>query len=235
MHLFYQPFEPGQEIITLQDSEARHCSAVLRCQPGDELCITNGEGSIALVRIQRILKQEVVCEVISEDRRPKPEKQLTLAITPLKNPDRTEWLLEKATEVGVTAFQFLLTRHCVSKRINMERLERVIVSATKQSEKHFKPQLLPLTAFEDFISRAQGQLLMATCAEDPSKAMLDAKLVSERQTCILIGPEGDFSAEEIDLLRKVKGKIVSLGSERLRSETAALTAAIQYQYILQTC
>src|SRR5690606_32324374 len=117
-----------------------------------------------------ISKKEISLKTISADFQERKKPELTLAMCLLKNNDRTEWVIEKACEIGIQHFQLLTSKHTVAKKINTERLEKIIVSATKQSEKYYKPVLNPLVSFNEFIKNFKGKKLMATCADIPKKS-----------------------------------------------------------------
>ena len=222
MHLFYFPFTDEND-IKITGTEAAHCAQVLRHKEGDTIKVSNGIGTIVTAEIINISKKEISLRTISTDYKTPKKPEITLAMCILKNNDRTEWVIEKACEIGIQNFQLLTSRHAVAKKINIERLEKIIISATKQSEKHHKPILHPLASFTDFIKTYQGKKLMATCADVPKKSLKQFEL-SQENTVIFIGPEGDFSEDEIKLAMELQTEMVSLGDERLRTETAAIAA-----------
>jgi 16S rRNA (uracil1498-N3)-methyltransferase len=148
-----------------------------------------------------------------------------MAVAPLKSNDRFEWFLEKATELGVAEIIPILCEHGERVKCNMERWERVILAAVKQSMNPFKPVLHEPVLFSEFLASNTRKTYFAHCAEGP-KNPLSKGLGMEKEICICIGPEGDFSAAEIQLALNAGYLPVSLGDLRLRTETAALTALV---------
>ena len=159
--------------------------------------------------------------------------QLHLAVAPTKMNDRFEWFLEKATEIGIAEITPVLCDHAERKHINLERLEKVIVSAMKQSNQCYLPKIHPFTPFTAFVKAERtGQLFVAHC-EETERYSLKSKLNPNQQTTILIGPEGDFSSSEIQLALTQNFQPVTLGLTRLRTETAALAACHSVAFIHQ--
>lgn len=224
MYLFYTTKIEG-DWATLEEGEARHCAQVLRKQLGDALHFVDGQGGMYKGRLIEVGKKS--CRIQIEERidvvAPSPVN-LHLAVAPTKNIDRFEWFLEKATEIGISSITPLLCQRSERRRLRPERLERVLIAAMKQSLKAQLPVLNPFTAFSDFIqSPFTGQGMIAHCIAD-NKRPLKQTYQAGNDVCILIGPEGDFSSEEIDLALQQGFKAVSLGEARLRTETAALVA-----------
>lgn len=224
MYLFYTTEIEG-DWATLAEGEARHCAQVLRKQVGDELHFVDGRGGMYKGRLLAVGKKS--CRIQVEDKMevqsPSPV-HLHLAVAPTKNIDRFEWFLEKATEIGISAITPLLCQRSERRRLRPERLERVLIAAMKQSLKAQLPVLNPLTTFADFIQNPLlGEGLIAHCIEN-NKMSLKQTYQAGKDVCILIGPEGDFSSEEVDLALKQGFKAVGLGEARLRTETAALVA-----------
>lgn len=223
MHIFYTP--DIQVNSELPKEEFRHCVQVLRLAEGDEIVLTDGKGSfykavITLVSNKRCLVD--IRETTSQDSL--WGCHLHIAIAPTKNMDRMEWLLEKATEIGVDEFTFLNCRFSERKIIKTERLEKIAISAIKQSLKATLPQLNEMTDFNKFVTREfKGQKFIAHCYEGQKQFFKDVIRKGE-DALILIGPEGDFSPEEVELAIKHDFLPVSLGKSRLRTETAALVA-----------
>lgn len=221
--IFYVP-----EIVsslTLPEDESLHCAKVLRMQAGDSILITDGKGKFydAVVSLphQRHTSVEIVRQIIV----PKYwQPHIHIAFAPTKNIDRTEWFVEKATEIGVDTLTPLLTRYSERKEIKPARIEKILVSAMKQSQKAYLPVLRPMTPFSEFVSQSfSGQKMIAHCYEGDKKLLSHAYNRGE-DVLILIGPEGDFSEQEVELALKAQFLPVSLGESRLRAETAALVA-----------
>lgn len=223
MHVFYTP--DIQSKAELPEEEAQHCTRVLRLTTGDEITLTDGKGNFyqaaitaatnkrCMVTIQKTIHQE-----------PLWQGHLHIAMAPTKNMDRNEWFAEKATEIGFDELTFLNCRFSERKVIKTERIEKILVSAIKQSLKARLPLLNDMTDFDTFINQKfGGQKFIAHCYES-EKPLLKEIVKKGEDALVLIGPEGDFSEEEV---RKAidKGFIaISLGQSRLRTETAALVA-----------
>lgn len=230
MHLFYAPdIAPPRH--TLSEEESRHCVRVLRLGCGDTLHITDGRGNLFCCRITDDDPRR--CTVDIEHTLREFEKRpyaLTVAVAPTKNAERFEWFLEKATEVGIDEIIPLATARSERRVYKPGRGEKVLVAAMKQSLKAYLPHLAPLTAFCDAIAAPfAGRKFIAHCAEALSpagKAYLPRTLRPGEAALVLIGPEGDFSAEEIAAARANGFEEISLGTQRLRTETAAVAAVV---------
>lgn len=235
MQLFYAPgITPP--LHTLQEEESRHCVRVLRLGRGDTVHITDGRGNLFCCEITDDNPRGCTVRVVGTEREfEKLPYRLTMAVSPTKNADRFEWFLEKATEVGVTAFQPLETARSERRVFRPERGEKVITAAMKQSLKAYRPELRPLTAFSEVVAAPfQGRKLIAHCdaARTPAgKGYLPATLRAGDEALILIGPEGDFSPAEIDLAIARGFEEITLGQQRLRTETAALAAAVMVSVV----
>ena len=223
MALFFAP--DIYETWELPEEESAHCLRVLRLGVGDELEVTDGKGSILRTAIVSTAGKRCKVEAIEEK---KVEKgwhgNLTIAIAPTKNMDRIEWLAEKATEIGWDKVAFLNCRFSERKVIKTDRVERIVVSAMKQSLKFNKPVVEEMTDFKKFIlAERKGAKFIAHCYENEKRELFDALVPGEDAT-ILIGPEGDFSKEEVEAAISAGFIPVSLGNSRLRTETAGLVA-----------
>ena len=239
MQLFYAPDIASNPF--LPETEAHHCLKVLRMQTGDTLRITDGKGFFYLAEIAENKCQGVAgqarndkCKVNIVETIPQPplwKGTIEIALAPTKNTDRIEWFAEKATEIGIDKISFLRCRFSERKDILLERIRKIMISAMKQSEKARLPDLQAITDFKEFISHNfNGQKFIAHCYPD-NKANLTKVYRKNENVLILIGPEGDFSEEEIGL-SKEKGFIpVSLGESRLRTETAALVACYAVHFV----
>ena len=224
MHIFYTP-ELSGNTYSLDESESKHCIRVLRLVQGDEIILVDGRGGYFTSKIVDPNSKRCTVEVIkSELNFGIRSFQVHIAIAPTKNIERIEWFLEKATEIGITHVTPLLCRYSERKEIKTDRLEKVMVSAMKQSLKAYLPQLDPLTKFADFITRPfDGQKFIAHCDEQ-HRDLLKKILLPNQNYLILIGPEGDFSSEEIKMAMEAGFHPVSLGDSRLRTETAGVVA-----------
>jgi len=223
MHVFYTP-----DILVkneLPDDEAQHCIRVLRLSQGDEITLTDGRGSFYRAEISMISGKKCFFSVIEVRPQQKPwSGHLHIAMAPTKNMDRNEWFVEKATEIGFDELTFLNCRFSERKVIKNERIEKILVSAIKQSLKATIPILNEMTDFDKFISRDfSGQKFIAHCYEG-EKPLLRDIIQKGEDALVLIGPEGDFSSEEVEKAIQKGFQPISLGKSRLRTETAALVA-----------
>ena len=224
MNIFYTP-DISEKTYTLEESESKHCIRVLRYSKGDELTMVDGKGGWYRAIILDPNPKRCVVEVIqSISDFEKRNYHLHMAVAPTKNIDRFEWFLEKATEIGIDEITPLLCEHSERKQIKSDRLEKVLVAAMKQSLKAFLPKLNNLTTFESFLMQATADSrFIAHCGEG-DKPYLFNVIEPKQKVLILIGPEGDFSLSEIQNAVKKGYKEISLGSSRLRTETAGVVA-----------
>ena len=228
MQLFYAP-DITPPFYTLSDEESKHCVRVLRLREGDTLHITDGKGNLYHCNITEANQHHCTVEVIETfSEWEKIPYSLTMAVAPTKNIERYEWFLEKATEVGVTRFIPIECDHSERRSIKHEREQRVITSAVKQSLKAYHPALDELTPVKQVIATPfDGQKFIAHC--DPTfekREYLPAIIKKNENILILIGREGDFSPEEINFALENGFESISLGNQRLRTETAAVAATI---------
>ncbi|MDH6311735.1 16S rRNA (uracil1498-N3)-methyltransferase [Parabacteroides sp. PFB2-10] len=232
MPLFYAPDIAQNNELPAE--EAGHLLRVLRAQIGDKLHITDGKGSFYNAKISDIQGKRCYVEV-QEVTRPTPFSpvRLHIAVAPTKNMDRIEWFMEKSTEIGIDRVTCLLCRHSERKEIKTERLYKIAVSAMKQSQKAWMPEIVGMTPFKAFVEQPwEGLKFIAHCEED-DKTILKQACPPGENALILIGPEGDFSPEEIALALQNGFRPISLGESRLRTETAALVACHTIQLINQ--
>ncbi|MFA6832969.1 MAG: 16S rRNA (uracil(1498)-N(3))-methyltransferase [Bacteroidaceae bacterium] len=226
MHLFYTPeIETKQELPPV---EAAHCSRVLRLQVGDEIALTDGKGAFYDATITASSAKCVLFQIIATHKQaPLWSGHIHLAMAPTKNMDRNEWLAEKATEVGFDRLTFLKCRFSERKVIKNERISKILVSAMKQSQKARLPQLDELTEFKEFVQQDfSGQKFIAHCYKGQERSEFK-NLIDPKQDCLLlVGPEGDFSEEEVALALECGFQPVVLGPSRLRTETAALVGVV---------
>lgn len=226
MQLFYAP-EISLPRYTLPEEESKHCVRVLRMTVGDELHLTDGKGN--MYRCKVVSDNVKRCEVEVVETWPEYERMsygLTMCVAPTKNIDRFEWFLEKATEIGISEVYPLECDHSERRQIKLEREEKVITAAVKQSLKAYHPVLHDLTSVRDIIAMDfEGEKYIAYCDSSFGERPYLGNLVKKgANTLILIGPEGDFSKEEINFALQNGFKAISLGRERLRTETAAVVA-----------
>lgn len=221
MHVFYTP--DIQTRLELPEEEAQHCTRVLRLAAGDEITLTDGKGYFYQAEITAASNKRCLVsikETIFQE--PLWDCHLHIAMAPTKNMDRTEWFAEKATEIGFDELTFLNCRFSERKVIKAERIEKILVSAIKQSLKARLPKLNEMTDFGKFVRQEfKGQKFIAHCYEG-EKPLLKDIINKGEDALVLIGPEGDFSIEEVQAAINNGFTPVSLGKSRLRTETAAL-------------
>lgn len=220
----------------MPELESGHCVRVLRHQPGDLFEVVDGKGGLFTVRLIDAHPKRAMVEIVERRELPRYWKgRLVLAVAPTKNMDRMEWLVEKATEVGMDGFVPLLCRYSERREIKRERLEKTAVSAMKQSLKAAMPEIREMTPFARFIDEYKGfsGKFIAHCIDDGSRCLLSREYHPGDDTVMLIGPEGDFSPEEITVALDAGFVAVSLGDARLRTETAALTALETFHIVGQ--
>ena len=198
MQLFYNPSLTIEDtVLTLNREESKHIIKVLRKSVGDQVEITDGKGNLYHGTIVTAHSNKCELDIAFAKAEPPLPYQLHIAIAPTKMNDRMEWFLEKATEMGITKITPILCTRSERKKINLERYQRILISAMKQSLQFHLPELAPLTTYEDFISSTfKGSKLIAHCEKDLKKS-LNQVVTAKSETTILIGPEGDFTPEEI--------------------------------------
>ncbi len=230
MQLFYAP-EITLPLYTLPEEESKHAVRVLRLSAGDALHLTDGAGNLYHGRV--VVDNPKRCTVEIERCEAEYGKlpyRLVMAVAPTKNSDRYEWFLEKATEVGVAEVVPLESAHSERRQFRPERAEKVITAAMKQSLKAYRPRLRGLTPFRKLVAEPfEGRSFIAHCdgAQSAEGKRYLAKLVGKGESVrILIGPEGDFSPEEITFAVANGFEEITLGSQRLRTETAAVAAVV---------
>lgn len=224
MQLFYTPGIQGPAHL-LNETESRHIIRVLRLTKGDRISLVDGKGNFYEGKITDADPRHCQVEVITQTPEfGKRNHYLHLAVAPTKNTDRFEWFLEKATEIGVDEITPVLCEHSERKMLKNDRLEKVIIAAMKQSLKAYLPRLNPLTPFKEILQTPfDGKKFIAHCY-DQDKKQFKNEIAGSQSNLILIGPEGDFSENEIELALKKKIIPVELGKSRLRTETAAIVA-----------
>ncbi len=223
MHIFYTP--DILKIAELPSEEAQHCVRVLRLKEGTEILLTDGCGHFFRTIITLASQKHCKVEIIETINQNLPwQNYIQIAFAPTKNMDRNEWLAEKATEIGINKITFLNCQYSERKEMKLERIEKILVSAMKQSKKATLPELQNMIGFNQFVNQDfDGQKFIAHCYQGEKINLANAYKKGENALA-LIGPEGDFSEEEVALAIKKGFQPVSLGESRLRTETAALTA-----------
>lgn len=218
----------------MPETESQHCARVLRMKEGAPLFITDGKGYFYRAQLLQANPKSCVVAIEEEISQQKDWNfNLHIAFAPTKKLDRMEWFVEKATEIGIDSFSPLNCRYSERKNINATRLEKIMVSAMKQSQKSRLPQFNEIIKFDEFIKQPfSGQKFIAHCYSSP-KEPLTQICKKQTNTLILIGPEGDFSEEEVAKSIEHGFTPISLGESRLRTETAALVACHTVQLINQ--
>jgi 16S rRNA (uracil1498-N3)-methyltransferase len=235
MQLFYNS-EVTKETtqITFDKIESKHIVRVLRKKERDILKITNGKGFLFDAEISSANDKKCSAIIINAEEKPKPWKHyLHIAIAPTKNNDRIEWFLEKATEIGIDEVTPIICSNSERRFVKLERFEKIIQSAMKQSLKFTLPKLNAPVKFIDFINQDFDEKVCIAHCEEQEKNTLKSVIHPSEKTTILIGPEGDFSAEEIKKALAKKCIPISLGKSRLRTETAGIVAVNIVSFINQ--
>lgn len=224
MQIFYMPVVLGNE-ITLDETESKHVVKSMRLGKGDKVQVVDGKGGFYTAEITEPLPKKCRLTVLEAQQEfNKRDFWLHIAIAPTKNIDRLEWFLEKATEIGIDEITPFLSEHSERKTIKPERLEKIVISAMKQSVKAYLPKLNPLTSFNALIQKEiASQKFIAHCQQG-EKPHLKEEIERKNSTLILIGPEGDFSPGEVEQAKAQNFKEISLGNSRLRTETAGVVA-----------
>ena len=218
MDLFYSNYKATDKYIVMNEIDSKHISRAFRKKIGDNIRVTNGLGCLCNAEIIERGKK-IKVKIKSIEKFEAPNLSIHIAISPLKNISRFEWFVEKATELGISQITPVVCEHSEKKKVNTERLERILISSLKQSNQFFKPKINSINTFENFILNSEDQLLIANLK---TSNKLSEKLFTKPNICLMIGPEGGFSESEIDLAKKQDIKEVTLGNSRLRSETAAI-------------
>jgi 16S rRNA (uracil1498-N3)-methyltransferase len=231
MHLFYTP-DIQATTYQLDEEESKHCIKVLRLKNGDQVNLIDGKGGYYLAEIIDEHPKRTVLNIIDTKKEyGKRNHYLHVAVAPTKNIDRFEWFLEKATEIGIDEITPIICDRSERKEIKKDRSNKIIISAIKQSLKAYHPKLNNYISFKTFISQASADLkFIAHCEENKKSAIADA-FKPQQKYLILIGPEGDFSPIEIKLALQNGFVPITLGESRLRTETAALEACFEINYL----
>jgi 16S rRNA (uracil1498-N3)-methyltransferase len=223
LNLFYLP-DISDGHLQLDEDESQHVLKVLRYQVGDELPVTDGKGNLYFCSIDSTAGRTCTLGIIRNEFKRKPDHHIHIALAPTKSSDRTEWFVEKATEIGIQEITFMQTHHSERSRINTERMQRVAISAMKQSGQVWLPEVHALTDFKSVLRIDADQKFIATVDTEIQSTHLIHQALRQKRYLILIGPEGDFSQVEIHEAIKSEFKQINLGVNVLRTETAALAA-----------
>tara|TARA_R110000868_G_scaffold56488_5_gene174801 strand:+ start:15747 stop:16451 length:705 start_codon:yes stop_codon:yes gene_type:complete len=232
MQLFYNP-ELGEHTtqFSFDKEESKHIIKVLRKTIGDSLYITNGKGWLFNAEIINADIKNCQAAIVSKELKTKQPYNLHLAVAPTKMNDRYEWFLEKATEIGIDTITPIICDHSERKTIKLDRFEKILQSAMKQSLNCYLPKINDAIPYKDFINQSfNGDLFIAHC-EETNKKSLKNQIKKNKTITILIGPEGDFSVKEIEMAKTNNFIPVTLGETRLRTETAAIVACHSVAFI----
>lgn len=232
MQLFYnQDIQESSTSFTFSKEESKHIIKVLRKSVGDVLNITNGDGWLFDAEIINADIKRCQANISNATQQPKRNYKLHLAVAPTKMNDRFEWFLEKATEIGIDTITPILCDHSERKVIKLDRFEKILQSAMKQSVQCYLPTINELIPFSSFVNKEfKGQMFIAHC-EDTDRKSLKEQLQPKQDITILIGPEGDFSVKEIEMALQRNFIPVTLGNTRLRTETAAVIASHSVAFV----
>lgn len=232
MHVFYTPDISSNE-YTLNEEESRHCTKVLRLGVGAHVYLIDGIGGLYKAEIVDERKRQVNLKVIqAEHEYHKRSHHLHIAIAPTKNIDRLEWFLEKATEIGIEEITPVICDRSERKIVKEDRLYKVITSAVKQSLQAYHPVLNPQTTLSAFLRQTSDAVKMiAHCVDNAPRQFIAEVIKPQQRYTILIGPEGDFTPSEIEMALQNDYKPLTLGNTRLRTETAALAACFEVNYL----
>jgi 16S rRNA (uracil1498-N3)-methyltransferase len=231
MKLFFHP-NPVSEPV-LSEEESIHAIKVLRLKENDLITIIDGRGHLYEAEINKANAKKCGFTILkTREETKKHSYRLHIAVAPTKSIDRMEWFIEKAIEIGVDEISFLLCEHSERKNINLERIEKIVVSAMKQSMNLYLPILHETMSFSEFISKPKKETCYIAHLEEGERKLFKNEIQGQQNILLLIGPEGDFSQEEIQEAIDNKYIPVSLGESRLRTETAALAACFICNTIL---
>lgn len=230
---FYAPDINSDPI--LPESDSQHCCRVLRMQAGDEIEVVDGKGGLYRCRIAVAHSKRTAVEIIERvDLPPVWPMEITVALAPTKHVDRMEWLVEKLVEIGVNRIVPIRCARSERKEIKTERLEKIAVSAMKQSLKAVLPEIAGMMPLKQFLNECRSeQKFVGYCDDAVERRLLSREYKPGRDVAVLIGPEGDFSPDEINSVMSVGFVPVTLGDNRLRTETAALVACDTFHILTQ--
>ncbi|TAH03782.1 MAG: 16S rRNA (uracil(1498)-N(3))-methyltransferase [Sphingobacteriales bacterium] len=231
MHLFYTP-DINSNIYQLSEEESKHCIKVLRLKINDEVNLVDGKGGLYLAKVTNDHPKRTILSIINHQQQfGKRNHYLHIAVAPTKNIERFEWFLEKATEIGVDEITPIICEHSERKEIKIERSNKIITSAVKQSLKAYHPKLNEAITFANFLNIATADAKFIAHCHQNTKQNIESGFAKYQKYLILIGPEGDFSQTEINGALQNGFVPISLGNSRLRTETAALAACFEVNYL----
>lgn len=225
---FYCPvITTGGAVFELDEATSRHCTQVLRMKVDEQLNLTDGKGLLATAVIRSIAKKSSSVSVVSFEEHAAPVEKKIIAISLLKNAGRFEWFLEKAAELGITGIVPLQCKRTEKQHFRVERMQQILVSAMLQSQQTHLTQLHAVTVFNEALKLfPEAKKCIAHCYETEKQSFAEAIKNVEGDKMIFIGPEGDFTEQEVEAAVSESFAPVSLGTTRLRTETAGITAAV---------
>lgn len=223
---FFEENLPDTPRFILSEESSKHIVQVLRMKEKDQLLITNGKGRILSAEIIVANKKKTEVQIIHEEFTPAPAGKITIAISLIKNSSRFEWFIEKATEIGVSAIIPLICKRTEKTQFRVERIQSILISAMLQSKQAWLPDLSSPIKFNDVVKEDYYQKYIAHCLEEEKKTLPESMVDKEGSRIILIGPEGDFTEDEIQSAVQHQYVPVTLGGNRLRTETAGLVSAV---------
>lgn len=227
MQNYFAKERHGEHLI-LDENETRHLSKTMRMAIGDEITVLDGKGGKFQGVIKEFGKKTTTVEILDIENVPPPKQTLHLFIAPTKNINRMEWLVEKCTELGISHITFINTQRCERNKIRLDRLEKIAVSAAKQAGNPFVPTLSGITSLVKALEMAEADQRFVAHCQTKQLPALGSRLHADKNVSVLVGPEGDFAISEIELAKKHRFIEVSLGSLRLRTETAGLYVSMMF-------
>lgn len=217
------------ESYVMSEEESKHTVRVLRMQEGDTIEIIDGKGTCYTATITEAHPKHCTVVITEKNTEIRSDHSIHIAVSPTKQLERMEWFIEKATEIGITRVSFIHCKNSERDRLKLDRLERKLISAVKQSKRIFAPVLDEMIGFKEFILKHPNGLI-AYCGTGDKK---DLATIFQPTNCpILIGPEGDFSEDEVNFALKNGYQLITFGENRLRTETAALYACMQAKLLI---
>lgn len=230
MNIFYCENIEGDEVV-LEENDSKHLVRVLRNKIGDHVILVDGKGLWCEGTIVDDHPKRTQIHIDSRDQKPTQDFHLHVAIAPIKSMDRFEIFLEKATEIGISEITLLKTKHGIRDKVNMDRCQKILIAAMKQSLKAELPKLNPMISVEEFVQQPLiGQKLIAHCENGP-KSPIKKVYQKGSDVVIMIGPEGDFNPTEIEAATKTGFEGIDLGKTRLRNETAGIVVVHSFHLL----
>ena len=228
---FYGLKSSNSNQIFLSEVESRHCIKVLRSKIGDEIEVLDGRGNLYTCTILEDNFRQCTLDIVNVDFKLPNKYTLHIIIAPPKNPERIDWLIEKSIEMGASRISFIKSDRSIRDKIKLDRLERISIAAMKQSYSRYKLKIDKMAPLRDLLLAIDAKQCLIPHLEKGKRILIQDALRPKMNTCILIGPEGDFTPNEIDFAVKNNFKPISLGSQRFRTETAAIMVIGAFNYV----